>query len=540
MPPPILIKERSKNLYGKTSTEALQGGTGDDYIRGAGGADTLTGGLGSDRFIFERTLAANGVDVIKDYTFNAIPAPRTVGPQPDMDVLDFSLVGFTRGALASGDVSNVVRFVAVGQDAHVMISVDGKHASFQQWAVLENVPVGAMVAFQIGNRMYSQVVLPSGLQYDIGNGDRLGEGGAVLPMDDDHLFDDPLVVAGRGAEVLIGDRVRDFGGVTPFEPGVTALSIPQALTAAATNDIGSAEFQVYYGTYDANTDVFTVTSTPGTTADPRTATHTMVLYDNDLADGVGKLDGYVLNGVYAKNQWFVDTSGLSGPTLQYQNGYSFSTEIEAELMGENVLYGTQEDDTVIGDQGVDIIYGGAGNDMLFGGGRSPLVNGGADDGGDWLAGGDGTDFIFTVAEASGGIDVVKDFQSQDLLFLAVATDSVLDALDNGPQLGPWAPVTMLGATTLRDLGTLTGGSVQDALEAKNGTSGGIEITSTWGPMVYVFDYEGRDYVFWDANANGYSRVPNGPSLERDDDVVVEITGIANLTVNNIIIGGLPG
>lgn len=538
MPPPILVKERSKNLYGKTSTETMLGGTGDDYLRGNGGADSLTGGLGSDRFIFERTLAANGVDVIRDYTYNAIPAPRSLGPQPEMDVLDFSLVGFARGALSSGDVSSVVRFMAVGSDAHVMISLDGR-GSFQQWAVLENVQAGSTVAFQIGGRTYTQTVRADALEYDIGNGDRTGSGQNGPAADNDEWFDDSLTVAGRGAEVLIGDRVRGFDGVTPFEPGVTAIPIPQALTAAQAGDIGDMQFQVYYGTYEASTGIFTVTSTPGTTADPRTATHTMVLYDNDLMEDVQRVDGFVLDGLYAKNQWFVDVSSPSGPMLRYQSAYDFSANLQLELVAENVLYGANANDTMLGDVGVDIIRGGAGNDVLFGGGRSPLMNGGPDDGNDWLAGGDGTDVFFAVAETSGGIDAVKDFGAPDLLFLAVTTDLVLETLDENILPGAWALLSNTGAT-LTDLGTLTGSTLQAALEAKNGANGGIVTTPTAVPMVYVFDYGGKDYVFWDAFVDGYSPVPTAPTLDSDDDVVVEITGIANLSVNNIVIGGLPG
>ncbi|MBX9833541.1 MAG: hypothetical protein K2X78_10920 [Burkholderiaceae bacterium] len=538
MPPPILIKERSKNLYGKTSTEALLGGTGDDYLRGNGGADSLTGGLGSDRFIFERTLAANGVDVIRDYTYNAIPAPRSLGPQPEMDVLDFSLVGFARGALASGDVSSVVRFMAVGSDAHVMISLNGR-GSFQQWAVLENVQAGSTVAFQIGGRTYTQTVRSGELDYDIGNDDRRGTGEIERPADDDEWFDDGLTVAGRGAEVLIGDRVRGFDGVTPFEPGVTAIPIPQAFTAAQADDIGDTQFQVYYGTYDASTDIFTVTSTQNTTADLRTATHTMVLYDNDPMDGVERVEGFVLQGLYAKNQWSVDISGPSGTTLRYQSNYAFSADIQLSLVAENALYGSNADDTMLGDLGIDIIQGGVGNDVLFGGGRSPLVDGGPDDGADWLTGGAGNDAFFAVAEASGGIDAVTDFAVGDFLFLSVTKELVLGALDGNVPPQAW---TVLGETaaTLTDLGTLTGNTLQAALEAKNGVNGGIVLTPTSVPMVYVFDYGGKDYVFWDAFVDGYSPVPTGPTLDRDDDVVVEITGIANLAVSNIIIGGLPG
>ena len=68
---------RNNFLYGSQGRDSLDGGAGDDYLRGYLGNDVLTGGTGADRFVFERTFAANGTDRITDF-------------EVDYDILDFS------------------------------------------------------------------------------------------------------------------------------------------------------------------------------------------------------------------------------------------------------------------------------------------------------------------------------------------------------------------------------------------------------------------------------------------------------------------
>lgn len=51
---------------GTDAGETYAAGGRADVLRGKGGNDSLTGGGGRDRFVFEATLAKNGVDVIAD------------------------------------------------------------------------------------------------------------------------------------------------------------------------------------------------------------------------------------------------------------------------------------------------------------------------------------------------------------------------------------------------------------------------------------------------------------------------------------------
>ncbi|MFM6959694.1 MAG: hypothetical protein ACKOW0_01545 [Schleiferiaceae bacterium] len=71
-------------INGTSLGEAIFGNAGNDVIRGKGGDDTLSGGTGKDTFVFENTLAANGVDTITD--FGSI---TKAGSQADL--LDLSL-----------------------------------------------------------------------------------------------------------------------------------------------------------------------------------------------------------------------------------------------------------------------------------------------------------------------------------------------------------------------------------------------------------------------------------------------------------------
>lgn len=66
------------SFVGNSAPETYVAAPAGGSIRGAGGADELTGGAGEDRFVFEATAAANGVDVISNFELAAV------------DTLDFS------------------------------------------------------------------------------------------------------------------------------------------------------------------------------------------------------------------------------------------------------------------------------------------------------------------------------------------------------------------------------------------------------------------------------------------------------------------
>lgn len=509
---------RNNHLYGTATSDGIDGDLGNDYLRGYAGNDVLWGGAGSDRFVFERTLAQNGIDTIKDYTY----APGG----GDVDVLDFSLVGFARNALSrnSGEngIDNVIRFVEDGNGARVELSLTGAGGeTFTQWAVLEGLSAGDLVQFSIGARTFTRPVQAgAGLRFDIGNGDRNGDGSVTVAdnADNNLEFDDFLAFqpsegnpTGAAAAVLIGDRVRGLTEVADFVPGVTTLAVP-GITAAGGDAVGNQQFAVYYGTYDGTT--FTTTSTPGTTRNPTTATHTMVLYDTDASASVNSVGGLVLEGVYAENQWSVTNPGTQNATLAYDR---LAT---AGLAAENVLYGTAANESFIGGNGIDIIYAGAGNDRLYGS-TGYWMMGEPADGNDWLFGGEGADTFFATREVQGGVDVIQDFDGAegDLIALAIDGTSAESAAVNGLNGNVnWSNT----AHILVDRGDITadGPNLQAAMAAEFNAAGS-------SVTVYQFGYDGRSYLYWDAFGNNYN------TMASYDDVVVEITGAVNLSASNI-------
>lgn len=210
----------------------------------------------------------------------------------------------------------------------------------------------------------------------------------------DGLFDDKPPASyyepRRGAQA--GDQVL---GLTPleFEPGVTQIPVPSALAGVGDDVVDGNQFEVYYGVYDPATNVFTVTSTPGTISTTASgflsATHTMILYDNDTTDSNTRwIEGVVLEGVFAENQWVLTGSG-DAKKLEYIPLTASSAE--------NALYGTAGGDSIDGEAGPDIIFGEGGDDTIIGGADADYIDGGV--GLDSLLGGEGNDTIIGGADA---------------------------------------------------------------------------------------------------------------------------------------------
>ncbi|MFM8499811.1 MAG: M10 family metallopeptidase C-terminal domain-containing protein, partial [Chakrabartia sp.] len=55
-------------LEGYSGNDRLEGGVGNDTLYGGSGTDILTGGLGADKFVFSKTLALAGIDIITDFS----------------------------------------------------------------------------------------------------------------------------------------------------------------------------------------------------------------------------------------------------------------------------------------------------------------------------------------------------------------------------------------------------------------------------------------------------------------------------------------
>lgn len=92
----IIGGSAAQTLYGGSGSDTLQGVGGDDILWGDGSSTGATFVAGRDTFVFEKTLAANGVDTVMDF---GIAGHKTAGVLQAgtyvADTLDLSRVQFT-------------------------------------------------------------------------------------------------------------------------------------------------------------------------------------------------------------------------------------------------------------------------------------------------------------------------------------------------------------------------------------------------------------------------------------------------------------
>jgi hypothetical protein len=123
-------------IFGGGGDDTIFGGGGADRLRGGAGADTLTGGTGNDVFVFESTLAQNGVDTITDLGFKR--GGVLIGSN---DVLDLSLA-ITSSKISSQNIGNYVKII----DNKLYVDLDGTGAGEAQvWANLSGLQAGDKV-----------------------------------------------------------------------------------------------------------------------------------------------------------------------------------------------------------------------------------------------------------------------------------------------------------------------------------------------------------------------------------------------------------
>jgi len=116
----------------------------------------------------------------------------------------------------------------------------------------------------------------------------------------DGVFDDNPA----GVEIGIGDQFT--ARLVSYTEG-NEISIPDTFFGAGDNTVDNNQFEVFYGTYNSNTRVFTVISTPYqhySSGANSGETHTLILYDNDSVSNM-ILDGFLMLGVFYEDYWYV-------------------------------------------------------------------------------------------------------------------------------------------------------------------------------------------------------------------------------------------
>lgn len=498
MPPPlnkILGDARNNSLYGKSSADDLNAGGGDDYLRGYAGDDLLTGGRGADRFVFERTWAANGTDVITDFS------------AAEGDILDFSLVGFARGVFNRWNLDQIIRIDYSGSLARVMIDIDGGGDSFQTWAILQGVGINTTLNLRVGTTPYTTVVTDT------------------PPVVTSFTVTGPTQLSVTASEAVTAGLYGWNGstvGAAITSPLVNlAASTPGTINVAAQSSVTRAVLRISDGTNTAvpaqDTNVYL-----GTTA-------------GDTITGTSAAD--ILFG-------FADDDSLAGgegaDTLYGGAG-------EDILIGgaDDLLYGDDGDDRFSFDEGGGItvasaatIVGGAGNDEIFA--WNGRISGDLDltlsdsafskaSGLEILtlsAGGTGTVTLGANASAAfgEGVSVSNAITTGALVVNGAAASKVIFAIGGSANdsLTGGSQNDLLGGGGGND--TLVGNAGDDILA---GVAGADSMTGGLGAD--SFTLEGNDTVV-DFNSTEGDGLNGVPSLANGDSVTfTTVTGTLNLS-----------
>lgn len=128
--------------------------------------------------------------------------------------------------------------------------------------------------------------------------DRTLKGYPALTVDG--VFDDNPA----GVEIGINDQFK--ARLVSYTAG-NLISIPDTFNGWGDNTVDNQQFEVYYGSYNSSSKIFTVLSTRyelSPEASLGSETHTLILYDND-PDSNMILDGFIMSGVFYEEYWHV-------------------------------------------------------------------------------------------------------------------------------------------------------------------------------------------------------------------------------------------
>lgn len=409
-----------------TATDTLDGDGGDDTIEGNGGRDFIVGGVGDDHLSGEGETQGSvfGLGHYDDIILGDLGVIHYNGPtEDDGNPLTIDEVRTISPSLGGEDTifgnsgSDIVFGGADNDEIHGDVFANSGNwqstiAGSQDWLLGDN---GQLL---MENEM--PLVLES-TDTDTGGNDVIhGDDGDDLAMGgigDDTLYGETqldkldLMTGAAGNDSLLGDNGRvdwvmasdsvegrselgtfDLDGETPDK-----ATLDRIMTIAPT-DGGS---DVIFGNGGQDTIM-------GGTGGDR-------LW-GDSGDGGDFGGGTGADGADGKDLIFGDHAkvypsiGASNSTFLNNDFFAIDTA-EADLGGNDVMFGNGNDDIMLGQQGDDILFGGLGNDDLIGGHN---VEGGIDEQDTLTA----ADYDFAAGQD------LKDWDPTDL-------DNINDILDAG-------------------------------------------------------------------------------------------------------------
>ncbi|MBR6995407.1 MAG: calcium-binding protein [Ruminococcus sp.] len=346
---------RNNTLVGAKGEDTIYGYGGDDTLIGGEGNDTLIGGAGSDTYIFN---PGDGADIVNENNGNSAK---------------------DRIVFGKGITPENIKVTRDGNDMVLYIGEDGDsiriiNQYYDSWYQVENFEFadGTVIT---KNELFDNGLIINGegefSDYDSGYGSRnntlIGSDGA----DTISAFGgDDVLIGGAGDDTLIGGTGSD---TYIFNAGDGVDIINE-------NNGNSAKDRVVFGEGIRPSDV-TVTRDG----------KDMVLLVGPDGDSVRIVNQYYDSWYQVESVEFAD-----GTILTKEDLFNTSLVINGEgvIKDEDSGYGTRNN-ILIGSDGEDTIYGYGGDDTLTGGA-----------GNDTLVGGGGTDtYIFNAGD---GADIINE------------------------------------------------------------------------------------------------------------------------------------
>ena len=451
-------------VYGASADDQLFGDAGIDHLVGREGADTIAGGAGADSFIFDflghadaLTDFASGVDKLR------------------FDARTFTQIGST-GNFAAGDA----RFHAgaAAHDADDRIIFDAATGNLWYDEDGNGSGVAALVARVTGTVTATDVAVDNGTGAQVINGT-------------------------AGNDTLTGGESSDTINGLAGDDSLTGLAGGDSLSGGDGNDTVDGH---NHRTFDSDLDVDTLAGGFG---------NDVLMVDNaaDVVVDAGGVDTIIAHNVSwrlgASFENLVVHNDNDGPIQGFGNALDnvlgrlhegWFLQLDG-LGGNDTLYGSSQNDTLLGGDGndwiesagdVDIMDGGAGNDTL----ESSQF----DDDDMW--GGTGADhfavstpgeFANRVHDFETGIDKLRidgarmanvgasgNFSVGDARFHAglAAHDADDRVIWDGSSL--WYDPDGTGAAAQQRVAIVTGSVVASDIFVVNGTAGGILVNGTAG------------------------------------------------------------
>ncbi|WP_241090048.1 calcium-binding protein [Pseudomonas viridiflava] len=390
-------------LNGGEGKDALNGGNGNDQLDGGAGNDTLDGGNGDDTYLFGKGSGQDSInyayesrvdklDMVKLIDLNA----TDVSVRRDGNDLLIRVLGTTDSLRV---VAHFTSDATYGYQIDQIQFADG--SSWNQALIKSAVLQGTDADETLAGTAISDSI-------DAGAGDDIVNGGGG----DDTLSGskgadtlnggsgDDLLLGGQGNDILYGDAGNDIlnGGAGNdqldggdgddtyiFAKGAGQDRVYYAyenrvgkLDTVKLTDLNAVDVSVRR---DGNDLLILVL---GSTDSLRVVSH----FTNDATYG------YQIDRIQFADGSFWDQSAIKNQILQGSDadetlsGTSGDDVIDARA-GDDVINGAAGNDTLAGNAGADTLSGGEGNDLLLGSAGNDSLNGGV--GNDTLDGGAGND-----------------------------------------------------------------------------------------------------------------------------------------------------